>query len=463
MNAQAHEAHDAHEMKDPLAALVDLAHRARHVLDAVELDFLAVNGSHALAPYRQAALWFADRGVCALSGVVQIEANAPYVQWLEKLCAALGESGPAQVSALDAPAGQGAEWGEWLPAYGLWLPFAGDPAANIAPGGLLLARETRWRDDEQALLAEWADILRHAWQARPAQPRYTPGALLARLRLRRAHERAARLPWWRRRAVQAGAAALLVLCCPVRLSILAPGELVPANPAAVRAPLDGVIEDFHVRPNQAVKKGEPLFDFDQAQLASRAAVADQALATAEAEYRQALQQALNDGKSKGMLATLQGKIEERRAETGFLRGQSERARVLAPRDGIALFDDPSEWIGRPVATGERVMRIAAPGDVEVEAWLPLGDAIPFEPGAGLTLYLASSPLDPVAARLRYVGYEAQPRPDGSYAYRVRATLAQGTAARVGLKGTARLSGPWVPMAYWMLRRPLATIRQALGW
>lgn len=448
---------------DPLAALVDLAHRARHVQDAVELDFLAVNGSHALAPYRQAALWFADRGVCALSGVVQIEANAPYVQWLEKLCTALGGAAPAMVGALDAPAGLGAEWPEWLPAHGLWLPFAGEPASQVAPGGLLLARDTPWREDEQALLAEWADTLRHAWLVRPARQGYTPAALLARLRLRREHERAARLPWWRRRAVQAGVAALLVLCCPVRLSILAPGELVPANPAAVRAPLEGVIERFHVKPNQLVKQGDPLFDFDQAQLASRAAVADQALATAEAEYRQALQQALNDGKSKGMLATLQGKIEERRAETGFLRGQSERARVLAPRDGMALFDDPTEWTGRPVATGERVMRIATPGDVEVEAWLPLGDAIPLDPGAGLTLYLASNPFAPVAASVRYVGYEAQPRPDGSYAYRVRASLGAATAARVGLKGTARLSGPWVPMAYWMLRRPLATIRQTLGW
>lgn len=448
---------------DPLATLVDLAHRARHVADAVELDFLAVNGSHALAPYRQAALWFADRGVCALSGVVQIEANAPYVQWLEKLCVALGASGPAQVSALDAPAGLGVDWAEWLPAYALWLPMAGVPASGVAAGGLLLARETPWREDEQALLAEWADMLRHAWLARPAPARLTPGALLARLRLRREHERNAGLPWWRRRAVQAAAAALLVLCCPVRLTILAPGELVPANPAAVRAPLEGVIDRFHVKPNQLVRKGEPLFDFDQAQLASRAAVAEQALATAEAEYRQALQQALNDGKSKGMLATLQGKIEERRAETGFLQGQAERARVLAPRDGIALFDDPSEWIGRPVATGERVMRIAAPGDAEVEAWLPLGDAIPLEAGAAATLYLASSPLDPVEATVRYVGYEAQMRPDGSYAYRVRASLAQAAAARVGLKGTAKLSGGWVPMGYWMLRRPLATVRQALGW
>lgn len=48
------------------------------------------------------------------------------------------------------------------------------------------------------------------------------------------------------------------------------------------------------------------------------------------------------------------------------------------RDGIALFDDPTEWIGKPVTTGERIMRVAAPEDVEVEAWLPVGDAVPLK-------------------------------------------------------------------------------------
>jgi hypothetical protein len=129
---------------------------------------------------------------------------------------------------------------------------------------------------------------------------------------------------------------------------------------------------------------------------------------------------------------------------------------------VVLFDDPSEWMGRPVNTGERIMRIAAPGDVEIEAWLPLGDAINLPVGAPLTLYLAANPFDPVAAKVRYLAYEAQARPDGSYAYRVRATLDNPARQRVGLRGTAKLSGSWTPMAYWMLRRPLAVIRQALG-
>lgn len=455
------------EMRDgalaaAVTSLIDMAHRARHAQNGVELEFMAVNGTHALAPYRQAALWFADRGVCTLSGVVQMEANAPYVHWLQRLCSGLTDSGqPLRIGALDAPAGVAEEWAEWLPEFGLWLPVpSGETAAH---GGLLLARDIPWLDEEIGLLAEWIDAWQHAYRARTPRVRWNFGSLKLRAKARLQQERAASLPWWRRRMVHVSAALGLVLLCPVRLTVLAPGELVAANPTVIRSPLEGVIERFHVKPNQAVSKGQPLFDFDQAQLTARHAVASQTLATAEAEYRQSVQQALTDGKSKSQLATLQGKIEERRAEADFVRGQVERASVLAPQDGIVLLDDPGEWIGRPVATGERILRVASPRDVEVEAWLPVADAIPLAPGATTTLYLSATPLTPVAATLRYVSYDALQRPDGSYAYRVRARLDGVTEHRVGLKGTARLSGNWVPLAYWMLRRPLALIRQTLGW
>lgn len=436
------------------ATLLNLAHMARHAQNAVELGFMAVNATHALVPYRQAALWLQDAGICALSGVVQIEANAPYVQWLESLCPQL-KGGP--VTTVELPVPFNDEWAEWLPAYGLWLPMG---ASNA---GLLVARDIPWMESEIAQLIEWSDIWWHARNAKATPVRWNIGAIKTRLHDIFDQARNAQLPWWRRRKLVAAAAALAVLLFPVRLTVLAPGELVPAHPAVVRSPLEGVIEQFHVKPNQVVKQGQPLFDFDEQQLASRYAIANQALFTAEAEYRQSAQQALTDGKSKALLATLHGKIEERRAETEFLRGQVERAHVLAPRDGIVLFDDPSEWIGRPVMTGERILRIAAPDDVEVEAWLAIGDAIPLAQGAPVSLYLGASPLSPVDAQVRYASYEAVQRPDGTYAYRVRAQPEEAVRHRVGLKGTAKLSGNRVPLAYWVLRRPLAAIRQVLGW
>ncbi len=158
-----------------------------------------------------------------------------------------------------------------------------------------------------------------------------------------------------------------------------------------------------------------------------------------------------------------GKVEERRAEIEALQEQLSRARVAAPKAGVILMDDPSEWIGKPVAIGERILRIASLDDVEVEAWVPLADAINLKPGDAVTLYLSASPLSPVAASVRYMSHDAVQRADGNFAYRIRAKLEEPTKHRVGLKGTAKVHGAWVPFAFWMMRRPIATIRAYVGW
>lgn len=445
----------------PLLVLLDLCRRARGAGSAAELAFMVVNDSHALAPYRQGAMWSVGKGLEALSGVVEPEANAPYAQWLAKVCRVLHDtqSAATPVAAPDLPPDLAAEWDEWLPPCGLWLPFA-TRAGEVDSGGVFLAADRPWPGESIALLTEWVDAWHHAWSTRGG----TAGWSWQRVKhtARTVVARQSGVPWWKQRRTLIAAVVLAILLCPVRLSVLAPGELVPANPAVIRAPVDGVVAQFQVQPNQAVKAGQLLFSFDQAPIVTRLEVANQALATAQAEYRQYAQQALSDPKSKAQLAALSGKIEEKQAEAAYARDQFERSRVTAPRDGIALFDDPSEWIGKPVQTGERIMRIAAPDDVEVEAWLAIGDAIPLRDGAGVELYLASAPLSSVPARVRYVAHDAVPRPDGSYAYRVRARVDGGTHQRVGLKGTAKLIGRWVPLAYWMLRRPLATIRQHVG-
>lgn len=447
---------------DSIDALLALARRARQAGNAVELTFLAVNDTHTLVSYRQAALWFRDGGVRSLSGVVQIEANAPYAQWLDRVCRSLCDASrePRAVTAADLAGQEAQEWNEWLPAHALWLPLA---AGGDAPGagGLLLARDTEFTKHETALLTEWGDIWRHAYHAKFRPSLWSPKTLKAKVLAHLRWNNEAR--WWQQRAVRWAAVILAVLFMPVRLTVLASGELVPANPAVIRAPLEGVVSTFFVKPNEAVKAGQPLFNFDDAPLVSRLTVATQALATAVAEYRQAAQLAISESKSKAQLAILSGKIEERKAEADYLHGQLERSHVVSPGAGIALFDDPSEWIGKPVMTGERIMRIAAPDDVEVEAWLAVSDAIPLEPGAAVKLYLNASPLSAVNATVRYVAHDAVQRADGTYAYRVRATLDSKTDHRVGLKGTAKLNGGWVPAVYWILRRPLAAVRQTLGW
>jgi len=444
----------------PLLVLLELARRTRRAESTEELAFLAVNDTRELTPYRQAALWLGSQGVRCLSGLVEVDANVPYAQWLDRVCRLIAaEKGVRRIQADELVDAERAQWREWLPAYGLWLPLA---LPDNDAGGLLLARDLPWSDPDIALLGEWVDTWRHAWRARQRAPQTSWRYWRQKLAQQWRFERGAR-GWWKAPGWRWLLGILIVACLPVRLTVLAPGELVPAHPAVIRAPLDGVIAAFQVQPNDIVKKDQPLFSFDEALIQAKLAVAQQALGTAEAEYRQTLQQALGDARSKAQLALLTGKIEERRAEATFAQAQFSRASVLAPQSGLVLFDDPSEWIGRPVTVGERIMRIADPGDVEIEAWVPVADAIPLAAGASVTLYLNASPLAPVAARIRYLAHDAVQRPDGTYAYRLRATLLEKTDHRIGLKGNAKLQGRRVPLIYWVLRRPIATLRARLGW
>ena len=172
---------------------------------------------------------------------------------------------------------------------------------------------------------------------------------------------------------------------------------------------------------------------------------------------------LFDQTGTAQLAILQGQLAEKQLEVAYLTELAERSLVSAHRQGVVLFDDPFEWIGRPVITGERVMVIADEREVELEAWLSPANAIALKDGSRIRMYLNADPLRPVQAELRYVGHEAVLRPDGQYAYRVRGNVPLlDDRNRIGLKGTAKLEGGQVPLVYWVMRRPLAAIRAWLG-
>jgi hypothetical protein len=462
-------------MTDPVvpqqawAVLLSLAKQLRGLKSQREAGFLLSNETRQLVNFRQSAVWTDLDGLYTLSGVVQIEANVPYAQWVSALfkhwhaqaSESLGHSmaneertntGLKAFTALDLPAVLAAEWAAWWPAHALWVRYDS--------GAVMFVRDQAWSEPEQLLLREWLDIWSHEFN-RNSQPRLKSPVRWMRS-LKATHAPRSVVSWWQQPKVWGLLALTVTLLFPVRLTVLASGELTPANPAVIRAPLDGVIDVFHISPNQVVKKDQLLFGFDELLTQSRLDVAKQALSTAEAEYRQTVHQAMVDARARNQLSVLTGKIQEKRAEVDFLVGQLGRTRVLAPQAGFVLMDEPSEWIGRPVTVGERILRIASPDDIEIEAWLALSDAIALGEGAELSLFLNANPLQAVKAKIRYVAHDAVQRPDGVFAYRVRAVLVEKTSHRVGLKGTAKIYGDWVPLVYWMMRRPVASARAYLG-
>jgi len=445
-----------------LGTLVQLLKRARRAESTEELGFVMVNETHALLPYRQAALWQRDAHaagkVVAISGAAVTERNAPFTLWLNPAFAKLddetGKGGIRRVDAASVGSGStssgsalGEAWSEWLPAHGLLVPLQVE--AEPALGALLLAREQPWGDGDIHLMSELADGYAHAW-----------------LRFRGRHRRSlAAVLFGRGGLVKLAIAAMLVgiLCLPVTLSALAPAEVVALRPTIVRAPLEGVVDHFEVQPNEQVEAGQLLLTLDPRAIENKLDVATKALAVAEAEYRQAAQQAVFDDKSRALMAVLKGRAEEKRADVTYNQSLLDRVKVTASRSGLAIYDDPNAWIGKPVAIGERLIEIADPAQAEIEIWLPVADAITLKTGTDVDFFLNIAPDSPLRANLRQASYEATQSPGGLLGYRLKAKLSDAAhPPRIGLKGTAKVFGERVSLFYYLLRRPLAAARQFVG-
>ncbi|HZX52413.1 MAG TPA: HlyD family efflux transporter periplasmic adaptor subunit [Pseudomonas sp.] len=425
------------------AQFLGLERQARAARDIDSLAYAVVNDAQALFGYRHAALLIAGR-VRALTGISVVEAHAPFVAFVEnaagQLLAQKRLDKPQVVTANSLSAQTQADWQSLSASSVFWLPLLDHQQKPY--GGLWIAREQPWGGAEQVLLEQLGDCYSHAWLA--LQPR-----------------KPWRLRWPRRKIAIVVVAALLLLLLPVRQSVLAPAEVVPLDGQVVAAPLDGVIAEFLVKPNQNVKQGDVLVRFDATSIKAQADVAERSLQVAEAELRANAQRAFSDAESGARIDLFTTRVAQKRAERDYARELLARTEVKAERDGIAVFADAQRWTGLPVQTGERLMVVADPRQAELRIDLAVADVLAFESGGEVALFLDSDPLHRHSARLQRLAYEAQTLAGGQLAYRLDAEFDE-APPRIGLRGTAKLYGERGPLALYLLRRPLAALRQTVG-
>ena len=435
---------------DTATGLLGLEREARRAETQAELGYIIVNGSRVAVPYRQAILLMrSGKGhrTLAVSSLSAVDRNATFIRWVERLVTARagGEAG-GKVVTFDARAESGANDLD-ASAY----PF---PRMALVPLALrdgtvfahvLFAREAPWEEEALVAAARLCETYSHAWEAL-AGP--------ARIRRKTRSRTAVAL------ALLAGTVAAGFV--PVPLSVLAPAEVTAANPHVVAAPIDGVVDRVEAEPNSAVAAGDVLFRYNDVELRNRVELAAQAVSVAEARLSQSLRTSFSDARAKRDIAVARSELELKRSEYDYARELLAKTVVRAPKAGLVVFSSRDDWTGRPVATGERIMRIADPARVNLTVQVPVADSIVMERDAPVRLYLDADPLEPVEARLVSAAFHAAPDQAGVLAYRATAAFADGTRPRIGLRGTAHIEGEEVSLAYFLFRKPLAAIRQWTG-
>lgn len=442
------------------SVLAGLEARARAAESVSELGFSIANETHGIFRFRQAMVLRGEgpsARLMTVSGLAKPSEDSPYLVWLRRAWSWLQPQVAEQPGwfvpdpAVPMPDVVADGWREWWTEGVLVVPLRARTGRAMGWVVFLLeAPPAEWQvKAAERLAASWGycwEMLGGAGRSRRWVDRWKSWGRPARLTL-----------------LAVLVAAFLI---PIRQTVLASAEVISLDARVVAAPLDGVIKAVHVRPNQPVKAGELLFSLDDTTLRNRYEVARESVAVADAELIAASQRVFQDPAGQSEIALLTGRAHERRAELEGVRSQLSRVNVVADEDGVAVFSDPDDWLGRPVSTGERIMLLADPQDPGMLIHLPVADAMSLEPGAEVKLFLTVRPLEPLSGSLTETSYQATQSPDGIASYRLRAVFDDEAAhgqARIGLRGTAKLYGERVVLAYYLMRRPLAAVREWTGW
>ena len=442
------------ESPNPALALLEFERRIQSASSNREVAFRAVNDASQVLDFDQAVLWrfdvFSRPLIAVASGLADVSGDSPYQQWLVQLVQAITPAGFHESRAYvigELPEAVVTDGADWCPAHLLHCPLRGPTGTPL--GGILFFRGKPFTEAEAAR-ADWiarsAGYGLWAWRSdRHGVKRWLKSRAT-----------------WRTLAIAAVVVALAGLI-PVRLSALAPAEITPVRPFPVTSPIEGVVREIVVKPNQIVKADEVLVVLDDTALRNRLELASRALDIARADLQRATFKSFSDEASRFELQVLNARVQEKLAEVTFLTELLAKSKLLAPQGGVAIFSSAEDWRGRPVQVGERVMMVADPSIIDVTIYLPPDDAVELEPGAQVNLLLHVDPLSPLEARIERSSYEATLAPDGTLAYVIRAQLLPGQGLpRIGLRGTAKVYAGEVTLAYYLLRKPLAFLRRSLG-
>lgn len=419
-----------------------------------ELLFHLVNSVQDMVPYGQAMAWRRSRKggrfqLKVVSGLPVADRHTPLAEALQAVLGEHDQAGflasqvafelrpPASADPVRSPLA------DFPLRHALWLPLS-DSTGRVDNGALLL-RDTPFTPREQSLVQRLGETYAHALRLFDRHTR-----LLDRLPLKR-------------RTLAIGAALLLAAAfIPVRLSVMAPVEVIADRPYILTAPINGVIRSILVAPNTQVQADQPLVQFEDIQPRNEMVLAQQQLAVAQAKDSRTSAAAFNDTEAAHELAIAAAEHDLARVNYEYTLEVLQRTLIRTPSAGLAVYSDRRDWEGRSVMVGEEILQVADPARVAYRIDLSTGNAIELKPGNPISIYLESAPLGGLKATLGSVSYTPKTTGGNATSYTVMASPTGDARPRIGSRGTARVYGEYAPLAIQVLRRPIAAVRQYLG-
>lgn len=443
-----------------LATLLVLDDETRKINNIREFGFFATNETHRLIHYHTAFLCkikeFSRVEILAQSGAPDLDPNAPVNQFLAMKIGQIISSGQGkQIQQFNfkdpeseikySISEEAADiFDEMFPDHLLWCPFL-NKAKDIT-GGMLFLRESAFSEAEIKMLRWLMATYQYTWQV-----------------VNKQHLNFSLKSLTKKPLLIAGAIITLgVLLFPVHLSVLGMGTVVPKDPAQINAPMEGVIKSFAVQPGQYVKEGQLLISMDKTDLIANEDVLEKEYFLTQAKLRTAINEAFDKKETEADIPILQSQLAIDKSKIDYTKNLIQKADIRSPINGIVIFGSKEDWLGQPVKTGEQILLVANPKEVELKIMLPIANAIQIEIGGEGEFYLYGQ-LKAIPIKVKTLGYNAKLTPNKILAYQLSSSFTDlKDVPQLGAQGTVRLFGYRVPFFYYIIRRPLQAVRQTFG-
>lgn len=436
-----------------------LEHKARTSDNQNILSFNIVNNTKKIVPYNQAIVWTKiDNSfeVKSAAATTVINRNSPFILCLEKYVlpyAFKKASKEKNLLHIDEIKSGLEDYKVQLTNYLYYIPFINKNGQVKA--GLLFLNNEKWSKDSLSLLDTLSETYAYSWYMLSKKEKPSHKTVISYLRNKK---------------IYILVAVIIVMLIPISQSVLAPAEVAPFKPTLISSSINGVIKEIFVEPNEEVKKGQKLFALDTITLKNKFEQAEKEYLITEERYRKAYQHVYDTdlnrkltSESREQLLILKHDILKAKENLRYSKEILDRSTVIAEKDGIVVFSNPKEWIGRPIKIGDRVMLLANLNEKQLDIELPVDNLIDLDVDAKVNFYSSVNPLSPVRAKMHFISKKATvSEKDALSYYSVAYFDEKQNLPRMGVRGTAKIYGKKVTLFYYLFRRPIYFLRRTLG-
>ena len=247
---------------------------------------------------------------------------------------------------------------------------------------------------------------------------------------------------------------MLAACLvPVPYRVSAPARLEGSIQRAIVASADGFLQQANVRAGDTVKEGQVL-----AEMASQDLQLERQRRDSEMRQHENAYKAAQSRSDRTQMVISQSKAGEAQAMLALIDSQIERARIVAPFDGVVIKGDLSQNLGAPVQRGEVLLTLAPNNSYRIIIEVDESDIASVKPGQRGRIALAAMPDHPLDVTTRRVVPVATSADARNY-FEVEASLdSPGEALRPGLRGIAKIDAGEHSVAWLLTHRPLDWLR-----